>query len=204
MVLSAGKCHGSAIGRGDFKLSLYGGTPAADYDQIVRQLGGRRVHLNDPQSSLIFMKPAEFVEHGGGTIIDDDDNNAQLLLRWIQQGAKYVEHRQLKHIEVTPRRFIATKVGERTPLKVVAHYDDGLTRDVTNLTQFIADDSSAVTIDADSATASSSASRGTSAIGRAECARGARAEVRSATLARLRNTAWAPRARARSAPPRRC
>ena len=150
---NAGKCHGSAIGRGDFKLSLYGGTPAADYDQIVRQLGGRRVHLNDPQSSLIFMKPAEFVEHGGGTIIDDDDNNAQLLLRWIQQGAKYVEHRQLKHIEVTPRRFIATKVGERTPLKVVAHYDDGLTRDVTNLTQFIADDSSAVTIDADSATA---------------------------------------------------
>ena len=95
---NAGKCHGSAIGRGDFKLSLYGGTPAADYDQIVRQLGGRRVHLNDPQSSLIFMKPAEFVEHGGGTIIDDDDNNAQLLLRWIQQGAKYVEHRQLKHI----------------------------------------------------------------------------------------------------------
>lgn len=150
---NAGKCHGSAIGRGAFKLSLYGGTPKADYDQIVRQLGGRRVNLTDPESSLIFMKPAELVGHGGGTIIDVDDHNARLLLKWIQQGAKYVEHRKLKHVEVTPKRFIATKVGELTPLKVVAHYDDGLTRDVTQLTQFVADDSSAVTIDSDNATA---------------------------------------------------
>ncbi|MCP4462774.1 MAG: DUF1553 domain-containing protein [Planctomycetaceae bacterium] len=150
---NAGKCHGSAIGRGEFKLSLYGGTPEADYDEIARQFGGRRVNLSDPESSLIFMKPAELVEHGGGTIIDDDDNHARLLLSWIQQGAKYVEHRQLKHIEVTPRKFIATKVGERTALKVVAYYNDGLTRDVTNLTQFIADDSSAVAIDSDNATA---------------------------------------------------
>jgi len=27
---NAGKCHGSAIGRGEFKLSLYGGTPKSD------------------------------------------------------------------------------------------------------------------------------------------------------------------------------
>ena len=83
---NAGKCHGSAIGRGDFKLSLYGGTPEADYDEIVRKLGGRRINLADPESSLVYMKPAEFVEHGGGTIIDDDDPNAQLLIKWIEQG----------------------------------------------------------------------------------------------------------------------
>ncbi len=150
---NAGKCHGSAIGRGEFKLSLYGGTPEADYDEIVRKLGGRRINLTDPESSLIFMKPAEFVEHGGGTIIDDDDHSAQLLIKWIEQGAKYVEHRKLKHVEVTPERFIATKIGDVTPLKVVAHYDDGSTREVTNLTQFVAEDSSAVTIESDEATA---------------------------------------------------
>jgi len=149
---NAGKCHGSAIGRGDFKLSLYGGLPAADYDEIVRKLGGRRVNLTDPRSSLIFMKPAEFVEHGGGEIIDED-KNAQLLLKWIEQGAKYIEHRQLKHVQVTPRRFVANQVGEQTALKVVAHYQDGSTRDVTNLTQFAADDSSAVNVDSKSATA---------------------------------------------------
>lgn len=149
---NAGKCHGSAIGRGEFKLSLYGGTPKSDYDQIVRQLGGRRINLTDPESSLIFMKPAEFVGHGGGTIIDNDDNNARLLLKWIQQGAKYVEHRKLKHIEVTPKRFIANTVGEQIPMKAVAHYDDGSTRDVTNLTQFVADDTSAVIVDNSKAT----------------------------------------------------
>ena len=150
---NAGSCHGSAIGRGDFKLSLYGGTPKADYDEIVRRFGGRRVNLSEPESSLVFMKPTEFVEHGGGTIIDDDDDHAKLLIKWIKQGAKYFEHRQLKRVEVNPGRFIATKIGDETPLKVVAHYDDGLTRDVTNLTQFVAEDSSAVTIDTNSATA---------------------------------------------------
>ena len=147
---NAGKCHGSAIGRGDFKLSLYGGTPKADYDQIVRRFGGRRVNLTDPESSLVFMKPAEFVEHGGGSIIEDDDQHAQLLIKWIEQGAKYVEHRQLKRVEVTPKRFVASKTGDETPLKVVAHYDDGSTRNVTDLTQFVAEDSSAVTFDDES------------------------------------------------------
>ena len=92
---NAGKCHGSAIGRGDFKLSLYGGTPEADYDEIVRKFGGRRIDLTDPESSLVFMKPAEYVEHGGGTIITDGDDNAQRLIKWIEQWAYDVEHRQL-------------------------------------------------------------------------------------------------------------
>ena len=150
---NAGKCHGSAIGRGDFKLSLYGGTPEADYDEIVRKLGGRRIDLTDPESSLVFMKPAEYVEHGGGTIITDGDDNAQRLIKWIEQGANYVEHRQLKRVSVIPERFVAAKVGNETSLKVVAHYDDGSTRDVTSLTQFVADDSSAVIVDSNSATA---------------------------------------------------
>ena len=150
---NAGKCHGSAIGRGEFKLSLYGGTPSADYDEIVRRFAGRRINLTDPESSLVFMKPAESVEHGGGAVIKHNDDNAKLLIKWIRQGAKYVENRQLKRVEVNPNRFIATKMGEKHPLKVVAQYDDGSTRDVTNLTQFVADDSSAVTIDSKLATA---------------------------------------------------
>ena len=149
---NAGKCHGAAIGRGDFKLSLYGGTPEADYDEIVRRLGGRRINFTDPESSLIFMKPAEFVEHGGGQIIDNGEN-AQLLIKWIEQGAKYIEHRELKRVEVTPARFVANQIGEQTSLKLVAHYQDAATRDVTNLTQFVADDPSAVTVDSKSAIA---------------------------------------------------
>ncbi len=150
---NAGKCHGSSIGRGDFKLSLYGGTPKDDYDQIVRQLGGRRVNLIEPESSLIYMKPAELIEHGGGMVIEENDNNARLLIKWIQQGAKYVEHRQLIRLSVSPQRFVADKTEAETSFRVTAHYDDRSTRDVTSLTQLVADDSSAVSVDDTAATA---------------------------------------------------
>lgn len=149
---NAGKCHGSAIGRGGFKLSLYGGSPKADYNEIVHKQGGRRVNFDEPKSSLVFKKPAEIIEHGGGAVFGDD-KNAQLLINWIQQGAEFISRRQLKHIEVQPARFTASQIGDETTLKVLAHFHDGSIRDVTNLTKFSADDSSAVKINGKSASA---------------------------------------------------
>ena len=149
---NAGKCHGSAIGRGGFKLSLYGGTPESDYDAITRRQGGRRINLADPESSLVFTKPAEIVEHGGGEVLSGVEN-AELLITWIEQGAQLISHRKLKHIEVHPARFLASRVDDETTMKVLAHYHDGSTRDVTNLTRFTADDSSAVKINSNTATA---------------------------------------------------
>ena len=39
---NSGACHGAAVGRGGFKLSLYGSDPALDYQAIVHELEGRR------------------------------------------------------------------------------------------------------------------------------------------------------------------
>ena len=85
---NAGACHGAAIGRGGFKLSLYGGNPAADYDAIVHQVSGRRINLVKPDDSLIVLKPSEYVEHGGQMVIDYDGESARLLIDWIRQGAE--------------------------------------------------------------------------------------------------------------------
>ena len=63
---NAGACHGAAVGRGEFKLSLYGGDPNADHRAIALALKGRRVNLNQPELSLILLKATETVEHGGG------------------------------------------------------------------------------------------------------------------------------------------
>lgn len=147
---NAGKCHGSAIGRGGFKLSLYGGTPKNDFDEIVHRHGGRRVNLKDPEASLLYLKPAEVLEHGGGVVLRKT-SDIQLLLTWIQQGAQFTSHRRLKRIEVQPARFVASQLGDEIPLRVVAHFDDGVSRDVTQITQFNADDSSAVTVNQNSA-----------------------------------------------------
>ena len=145
---NAGKCHGSAIGRGGFKLSLYGGNPQSDYEAITRRQAGRRINLAHPESSLIFKKPSEIVEHGGGELLTGGEN-AELLIKWIEQGALFTSHRQLKHIEVHPTRFVAARVDDATTIKVKAHYHDGSTRDVTHLTRFTADDPSAVKINSD-------------------------------------------------------
>ena len=153
MGCNAGKCHGSAIGRGDFKLSLYGGDPESDFEEIVRRMNGRRVNLSKPDESLIVLKPTANLKHGGRMVFDDDSESERLLIDWIKQGAKNLKHRHLKHVEVTPRKFVATKTGATAQLKVTAHYDNGKTLDVTAWTTFVAEDSSAVDIDADAASA---------------------------------------------------
>ena len=63
---NAGSCHGAAVGRGGFHLSLLGAEAALDYDTIVRELEGRRVDLARPDESLILTKPSGRLEHEGG------------------------------------------------------------------------------------------------------------------------------------------
>src|SRR5262249_31349801 len=47
-----GACHGAALGRGGFRLSLLGFDPAFDHEQIVKSGEGRRVVLSDPERSI--------------------------------------------------------------------------------------------------------------------------------------------------------
>ena len=153
MGCNAGKCHGSAIGRGGLKLSLYGGNPQADFNEIVRRMNGRRINLSRPEESLIVLKPTANLKHGGRMIFDDGSESEQLLINWIKQGAKNLKHRQLQRLEVTPREFVATDRRATTSLNATAHYDDGVTRNVTPWTSFVAEDSSAVNVDEEAATA---------------------------------------------------
>ena len=142
---NAGACHGAAIGRGGFELSLYGGDPTADYEAIVRDVGGRRVNLARADQSLIVLKPSEELEHGGGMLFDDDSQSAELLRKWVRQGVSLESVRSLIRVEVTPTRSIAT-LDLPVELHATAYYDDGSSRDVTPWTVFQAEDSSAVSI----------------------------------------------------------
>lgn len=150
---NTGACHGSAAGRGNFKLSLYGGNPQADYEAIVREISGRRINLQKPEESLIILKPTFAIDHGGKFLLDDDDDGTQLLLRWIQEGAEKVTHRELERVEFTPRTYFIEKTDADVQLRAEAFYADGNSQDVTPWTVFSAEDSSAVRIDKDSAVA---------------------------------------------------
>ncbi len=148
---NGGGCHGAAIGRGGFKLSLFGGDPKADHESIVRQLAGRRVNLARPQESLVYLKPTAATKHGGKQALDDSGEGARLLLRWIEQGARYLTQRTLVRVEVGPLRHTARALGSSILLTATAHYADGSTRDVSRWTVFRAEDPSAVRVEAGTA-----------------------------------------------------
>lgn len=147
---NAGACHGSAAGRGEFKLSLFGGNPQADYAAIVRQIAGRRVNLIHPEKSLIILKPTAQTRHGGGRVLKEDsehgDEAVQLLHDWIRQGARYETKRHLKSVDITPKKQIVTNLKQTIHLKASAHFSDGTTEDVTQWTVFTPEDTSAIKI----------------------------------------------------------
>lgn len=149
---NAGACHGAAIGRGGFKLSLYGGDPRADHEAIVRQLEGRRINLARPDESLLVLKPTEYLDHGGGGVLESDGAAARLLVRWIAEGGRFVSTRELKSLEIAVDQPAATEIDQPMPWRAIARYADGSSRDVTDWTVLAAEDDSAVEVDSTAAT----------------------------------------------------
>ncbi|MFO0905434.1 MAG: DUF1549 and DUF1553 domain-containing protein [Pirellulales bacterium] len=101
---NSGGCHGKAEGQAGFKLSLFGFDPAADYDAIVHAGRGRRLSLASPERSLLLLKGAAQLPHGGGLKLEVDSPGHQRLLRWISAGAPRTSagERPVVRIEVTP------------------------------------------------------------------------------------------------------
>src|SRR5881396_2299579 len=67
---NAGACHGAVKGQNGFRLSLFGAEPAADHERLLREAGGRRLNLLDPDASLLLLKATGQVAHPGGKRMD--------------------------------------------------------------------------------------------------------------------------------------
>jgi hypothetical protein len=130
-----GTCHGNANGKGGLKLSLRGEDPARDHAVLVREIAGRRVNTLDPAASLILAKPSGGVAHQGGVRFSRESREYQTLHDWISAGAPgpNADERRLTSLAVTPQRTILFDDQQQIPLRVIAHFSDGSTRDVTNV-----------------------------------------------------------------------
>ncbi len=128
-----GTCHGSAKGKNGFKLSLRGYDPEFDYRAIVHDLSGRRYNRTEPARSMVILKPTQQLPHGGGVRIEPDSPYYKILLEWLSGGAGYGDPvaAQVSRVELQPAEIFAAKAGGRQQLKVISHYADGSTRDVT-------------------------------------------------------------------------
>src|SRR5262249_3089167 len=76
---NAGACHGSFRGQNGFRLSLFGGDPALDYEGITHDALGRRINRADPEQSLLLLKPTGAVPHGGGLRLRPGSTEYRLL-----------------------------------------------------------------------------------------------------------------------------
>lgn len=143
---NAGSCHGAAVGRGGFKLSLLGSEPDADYDALANQLEGRRLNLAEPSESLIVLKATGVMPHGGGLRLKPSGPGAERLMSWIQAGAPRARARRLLRFDVQPADYLADRPGSAVAIRAIAEFDDGTTRDVTAWTVFTSSDSTAIEI----------------------------------------------------------
>lgn len=133
---NTGACHGAALGQKEFKLSLLGGNPRADWEAITREFRGRRISRALADESLILLKPSERVPHKGGRRLPTDSEGYAILRRWIEAGAPFrTEKRELARIEVAEG------------LRVTAHYSDGSARDVTKWAVFTSNDDAVAEVD---------------------------------------------------------
>ncbi len=135
---TSGPCHGGAKGKNGFKMSLRGYDPEFDFRAVMTDLSGRRINRTEPAESLILLKPTMGIPHGGGVRLEQDSPYYKTVLQWLSEGAVYGDpvSSQVTKLDVDPPEFFAQKPGPSQQLKVVAHYADGSTRDVTGLAQY--------------------------------------------------------------------
>jgi hypothetical protein len=147
---NAGGCHGKASGQNGFKLSLFGFDPTFDYHAIVNEARGRRLFPAAPEHSLLLLKGAGLVAHGGGKRLPPDGEAYQTILRWIRQGTPVGDPSApgLRRLELLPRQRVLDRQAAQQ-LAVLAHLDDGSVRDVTRHAQYQSNESAVAAVDED-------------------------------------------------------
>ena len=136
-----GTCHGNARGKGGFQISLRGQDPAADFAVLTHELYGRRSNSNDPDQSLLLLKPSMQMAHEGGKRFSVDSYEYRLLREWIASGMPndQSDARQLVQLKVTPDEVFLNDKTTQTSIRwqqqitAIAIFSDGSSRDVTPL-----------------------------------------------------------------------
>jgi hypothetical protein len=146
---NAGACHGTPSGKNGFKLSLRGFDPAADYNQLTRDVTGRRTNRQEPEASLILLKGLGKVPHEGGVRLLPDSYQTAVIRSWLRAGLPDDPPSLpgVAKIEVLPGPRTVVAPAKSQQLKVIAHFTDGSSRDVTRLTVFSTSDEHVAKVD---------------------------------------------------------
>jgi len=135
---NSGGCHGAPSGKGGFRLSLRGFDPRLDVQTLIREQFGRRTNTVDPDQSLLLRKPLMRVAHGGGQQLKPEDPAFELIREWIGQGCRPDAKGTPRCVrtEVFPVDRVVKAPATSQQLRVVGHFSDGSSRDITHLAVF--------------------------------------------------------------------
>jgi hypothetical protein len=145
---NAGSCHGKQSGQNGFKLSVFGFDPAFDYNALVSEARGRRIFPVDAEQSLLLLKAANRVPHGGGQKFPAGSTEYNRILRWIQQGTPRggPDDPRVVEIRITPTERVLTEKSQQQVI-VTAILSDGTVRDVTDESRFDTNDNVVADVD---------------------------------------------------------
>ncbi len=146
---NTGSCHGAARGKDGFMISLFGYDPAGDYKRITREIAVRRINLAVPEESLFLTKSTGEVLHTGGKLFDKGSVYYNTILEWLKAGAP-ADPEPPPHVtklEIYPPQAVIEGTGSKQKYISVAHYSDGNTRDVTNLSAWMSNNETSAAID---------------------------------------------------------
>ncbi|MFT4548305.1 MAG: hypothetical protein ACI8XO_002562, partial [Verrucomicrobiales bacterium] len=142
-------CHGKAEGQNGFKLSVFGFDARGDFDAVVKAGRGRRIFPAAPDHSLLLLKSAGVMPHGGGERMLTGSDAYQTLRAWIAAGASFGEGAgdlKVVSLEVSPGERIM-KFRSQQQLRVVAVFSDGRRSDVTHLAEFRSNNDALASVD---------------------------------------------------------
>ncbi|WP_406700469.1 DUF1549 and DUF1553 domain-containing protein [Singulisphaera sp. Ch08] len=141
---NAGSCHGAALGRGGFRLSLLGYDPDVDHESLVQEFEGRRVNTSRPERSLALRKATGNLDHEGGTRLARGGEGYRIVRDWIAGGALRGAGGSPRSLRVEPAATTLPATGQSVPLNVIASFEDGTTEDVTRWAVYTPADPTAV------------------------------------------------------------
>ncbi len=158
------ECHGSVTGQGGFKLSKNATAPREDYGWIVEggafhvltaETGEKvpRIHMEDPDQSLLLLKASLEVPHGGGQRLRKDSPDYGRIRDWVAGGAVYGSRNgsrstALERVAVTPGQVVLQTGGTRQ-LLVTAHWADGTREDFTRQVRYLSNNPEVVSVGPD-------------------------------------------------------
>lgn len=129
---NSGTCHGAQKGKNGFKLSLRGYDPIEDIRALSDDMCQRRLNSAAADASLMLLKPVGIVPHEGGALLTTDSIHYDTLRRWIASGAVLNSNSaKVARIELYPNKPVVELENGWQQFRVVAHYHDGTSRDVT-------------------------------------------------------------------------